>query len=272
MFSIFWCVSKYVLVWFYNQYGVVKNQTQSSNHLQVYIYIHICISNNSKMLKTQNLYISNFCFVFTNKFFKIQCVKEAIKKLENNEKAAEKLRSLEDRIVKEDQLNSEDLPELIAKFSGLIAMPKTKKQPQQSIIKNNDQQSQTPINNQAKQAKTENKINRSFVQVKEKAVASETSLMEDSGNNNNAGKVNPIDLKLFNSLVDLYSKKKYAELVGLFEKNLVDLTTRQEIITNKKRVNIADSILSLVTSSLLQMVCFLNIRIFLNIIKLEMNN
>lgn len=136
--------------------------------------------------------------------------------------------------------------EAIAK-SNTINIPQQKQQQEKQ-----QPQKETPSNQQKQQQPAKIKSTNE-AQKAQKTVKNENKDKEPSNRNKKENKTSTskVDLELLTRMSTLYGEKNYAELIGLFEKDVLNINKPSQL------KSVPDSYLSLVTCSLLFMVRYL---------------
>lgn len=170
---------------------------------------------------------------------------------------------LENQIVKANELNEEDLPDLLVKFNYLESTTTTN-------ASSNASSDQTFVRSDDKNTKTRRQMQKTTEPVVAKTTLSSSSSPQPSSSQNKRRSVDQIDetkntnqpeqrvgnkssadLMLLKNLIELYNGKKYERLVSLFEKTVLQSTKATSQLINNY---VCESSLSIVTNSLLQMV------------------
>ena len=134
--------------------------------------------------------------------------------------------------------------EAIAK-SNIIDIPQQKQQQEKQ-----QPPKETPSNQQKQQQPAKNKSNNE-AQKTQKTVNNENKDKEQSNRNKKENKPSKVDLELLTRMSTLFGEKNYAELIDLFEKDVLNINKPSQL------KSVPDSYLSLVTCSLLFMVVYL---------------
>jgi chemotaxis protein histidine kinase CheA len=133
------------------------------------------------------------------------------------------------------------LLEAIAK-SNTINIPQQKQQQEKP-----QPPKETTLNQQKQQQPAKNKSNNE-AQKTQKTVKNENKDKEPSNRNKKENKTSKVDLELLTRMSALFGEKNYAELIDLFEKDVLNINKPSQL------KSVPDSYLSLVTCSLLFMV------------------